>query len=182
MKEISKVGSIITKIMEVFHWVGAAILAAATVCAKAAPNYVDRFVGFEAKECCGAELEIYGFEVNAPVINGNADMTCFLLFGIGGVIILALMAMIFRNLYHIFKGTSPFRKENIRLMREIGIFAIAVPVVGFLMSIVVRLVMGVEAAEVSVDMGGIFMGIIILSLTQFFIRGAELEEDAEGLL
>ncbi|MBQ3127939.1 MAG: DUF2975 domain-containing protein, partial [Clostridia bacterium] len=138
-----------------------------------------------AKECCGANLEVYGFEVNAPVVNGNTDMTSFMLFGIGAVIILAVMAMVFRNLHLIFKKSengTPFQKDNIRMMKEIGIFAIAVPVIGLIMSIIVRLVTGVETAEISIDMGGIFMGIIVLCLTQYFVHGADLEKDVDGLL
>ena len=53
MKGINKLGKIITKILEVFHWVGTILMAAATVCSVAAPNWVKYFVGFDAKECCG---------------------------------------------------------------------------------------------------------------------------------
>ena len=185
MKGINKLGKVITKILEVFHWVGAALLAAATVCSVVAPDWVKYFVGFDAKECCGADLEVYGFEVNVPVVDGNIDMTVFLLFGIGAVIILAVMAMVFRNLHLIFKKSeegSPFQKDNIRMMKEIGVCSIAVPVVGFVMSVVARLVAGAEMTEVSVDMGGIFMGIIVLCLTRYFIHGAALETDVDGLL
>ena len=185
MKGINKLGKIITKILEVFHWIGAALLLAATICSVADPNWVKYFVDFDAKECCGANLEVYGFEVNAPVVNGNTDMTSFMLFGIGGIIILAVMAMAFRNLHLIFKKSengTPFQKDNIRMMKEIGIFSIAVPVIGFIMSIIVRLVTGVETAEISIDMGGIFMGIIVLCLTQYFVHGANLEKDVDGLL
>ena len=185
MKVINKLGKIIAKILEIFHWVAVVLMIAATICSLAAPNWVNYFVGFDAKECCGANLEVYGFEVNAPVINGNIDMTSFLIFGIGAVIILVVMAMVFRNLHLVFKkseNATPFQKDNIRMMREIGIFAIAVPVIGFIMSTIVRLVTGVETAEVSIDTTGIFMGIIVLCLTQFFIHGAELEKDVDGLL
>lgn len=185
MKGINTVGKIITKILEVFHWVGAALMTAATVCSFAAPDWVKYFVGFDAKDCCGANLNVYGFEVNAPVVNGNTDMRSFMLFGIGAVIILLLMAMVFRNLSLTFKASenaTPFQKDNIRRFREIGIFSIAVPVVGFIMSVIIRLVVGVELAEISLNLGGIFMGIIVLCLTHFFIHGAELEEDVDGLL
>lgn len=185
MKRINELGKIITKILEVFHWVGTALMAAAAICSLAAPQWVGYFVGIDAKECCGAELAVYGFEVNASVINGNVDMTTFFLFGIGAVIILALMAMVFRNLNLIFKkseNASPFQKDNIRMLREIGIFSIAVPVVGFVMSIVTRLVMGDDAAEISVSQSGIIMGIIVLCLTQYFVHGAKLENDVDGLL
>ena len=185
MKGINQLGKVITKILEVCHWVAVALMAAATVCSAVAPQWIGYFVGFDAKECCGANLEVYGFEVNAPVVNGNVDMTTFMLFGIGAVIILVLMAMVFRNLHLIFKkseNSTPFQKDNIRLMKEIGIFAIAVPVVGLIMSVIVRLITGVETAEISIDMGGIFMGIIVLCLTQYFVHGSKLEEDVDGLL
>ena len=185
MKGINKLGRVITKILEVFHWVGAGLLAAATVCSFAAPDWMKYFVGFDAKECCGANLEVYGFEVAAPLVNGAIDTTTFLLFGIGGVLILCVMAMVFRNLFLIFKNSeikTPFHKDNIRMMREIGIFSMAVPVIGFIMSIIIRLVTGSEFAEISLNTAGILMGIIVLCLTQFFVHGAQLEEDVDGLL
>ena len=185
MSGLNKLGRIITKILEVFHWVGAALMLGATVCSIAAKDYVKYFVEFDAKACCGVDLDVYGFEVNAPLVNGKLDMTSFMLFGIGAVIILAVMAMVFRNLYLIFKkseNTTPFQKDNVRMMREIGIFSIAVPIIGIIMSAVVRLVVGADAVENSVNMGGIFMGIIVLCLTQFFAHGVKLEKDVDGLL
>ena len=185
MKGLNKLGKVITKILEVFHWVGAALMTAATVCSAVAPDWVKYFVGFDAKECCGVNLDVYGFEVNLPVANANVDMTAFLIFAIAAVIILVVMAMLFRTLYLIFKNsenTTPFQKDNIRMMREIGIFSIAVPVIGLFMSFIVRLIIGVDAVENSMDMNGVFMGIVVLCLTQFFVHGAELEKDVDGLL
>ena len=185
MKDINKLGTVITKIVEVCHWVGASLMAAATVCSAVAPAWVKYVVGFDAKECCGANLEVYGFEVNAPVVNGETDMLAFMLFGIVATVILAVMAMIFHNLHFILKNSenvTPFRKENIHKMRQIGIFAIAVPVIGLIMSVIIRLIIGVETAEISIDMNGIFMGIIVLCLTQFFVHGVELEQDVDGLV
>lgn len=185
MKSIVKTAKIVTKVAEVFHWVGTALMLAATVCSLAAPKWVKYFVGIDAKECCGAELNVYGFEIVAPVTNGEADMKTLFLFGIGAVIILSLMAMVFRNLNLIIKkseGNTPFQPDNIRMLREIGIFSISVPVVGLIMSVVCRLVLGVDAVETSVNLYGFFMGIVVLCLTQFFIYGAELEKDVDGLL
>ena len=184
MKGINKFGTVIAKILEVFHWIGAALMICATICSVVAPNQLYYFVSFDAKECCGATLDVYGFKINAPVVNGSVDMSTFLLFGICATVIFILMAMIFRNLYLIFKKSeyaTPFQKNNIRMMREIGIFTIAIPLFGLFMSIIVRLITGLEA-EISVDMGGIFMGILVLCLTQYFIHGAKLEEDIDGLV
>jgi len=185
MSGIGKAAKVITKVLEICHWVGAALMAAASICALTAPQYVGYFVDFDAKECCGAELDVYGFEVHAAVIDGAVDMTAFALFGIGAVIILVLMAMVFRNLNLILKKSeqnTPFQKDNIRMMKEIGLFSIAVPVVGLVMSVFTRLILGVDRSELSVGMGGLFMGMIVLCLTQFFVHGAELEEDIEGLV
>ena len=185
MKKLNTLGKVITKILEVFHWVGVALMIAAVICSIAAPNWIGYFVGFDAKECCGANLEIYGFEINAPVSDGKVDLSSFLIFGIGAIVILAVMAMVFRNLHLIFKkseNSTPFQKDNVRMMREIGIFTIAIPVIGFIMSVIARLVMGSDVAEISIDMGGIFMGIVVLCFTQFFAHGVELENDIDGLL
>ncbi len=185
MKGIVKTGKIVTKIIEVFHWVGVVLMLAATVCSLAAPKWVKYFVGISGKECCGAELDVYGFEIVAPMKNGNIDMKILFLFGIGATIILFLMAMIYRNLHLIIKkseGTTPFQADNVRMLKEIGIFSISIPVIGLIMTIVCRLVLGVDAVETSVNVYGFFMGIIVLCLTQFFIFGMELEKDVDGLL
>ncbi|MFR1436451.1 MAG: hypothetical protein ACLSS9_14775 [Acutalibacteraceae bacterium] len=185
MKGIVKAAKIVTKIAEVFHWIGTALMLAATVCSLAAPDWVKYFVGINAKECCGAELNVYGFEIIAPVKNSSVDMTTLFLFGIGAVIILSLIAMVFRNLNLIIKkseGSTPFKPDNIRMLKEIGIFSFSIPVVGLLMSIVCRLILGIDAVETSVNFYGFFMGIVVLCLTQFFIHGAELQKDVDGLL
>ncbi len=97
MKKLNKLAKIITKILEVFHWVGAALMLAATVCSMAAPNWLRYFVGIDAKECCGAELSVYGFDVNAAVTNGNVDTKTFLFFGLGDFINRPLWALFFPN-------------------------------------------------------------------------------------
>lgn len=187
MKNINivKITKILTKIIEVFHWVGVVLMTLATVSALVAPEWIKYFVGIDAKECCGAELNVYGFEIIAPVKNGSFDMKIFFLFGIGAVIILSCMAMVFRNIHLIIKkseNSTPFQVDNIRMLKEIGIFSISIPLVGLMLSVVCRLIFGVDALETSVNVYGFSMGIIVLCLTQFFIHGVELEKDVDGLL
>lgn len=50
------------------------------------------------------------------------------------------------------------------------------------MSIVSRIVIGVEVAEISVSYSGFVIGIVVLCMTQFFARGIELQNDVDGLL
>ncbi|MBQ8342573.1 MAG: DUF2975 domain-containing protein [Clostridia bacterium] len=185
MKNISKIAKVVTKVVEIFHWVAVGLMIAATACVMVAPSWVGYFVGFDQKECCGAELGIYTFEITAEVVDGKVDKTAFLLFGIGALCILVLMAMIFRNLYLIIKKserTTPFQKENVRMFREIGFFSIAVPVVGFIMSVIARLVLGAERAEISNGFEGLVMGVVVLCITQFFARGIEIQNDVDGLI
>lgn len=182
---IIRIAKILTKIIEVFHWVGVILMALATVFSLTAPEWVKYFVGIDAKECCGAELNVYGLEIIAPVKNGSFDMKILFLFGIGAVIILSLMAMIFRNLNLIIKkseNSTPFQADNIRMLKEIGIFSVSIPIIGLIISIGCRLIFGINTVETSVNVYGFSMGIIVLCLTQFFIHGAELEKDVDGLL
>lgn len=68
------------------------------------------------------------------------------------------------------------------MIRELGIFFISMPVAGLVMSGVIRLVIGVDAAETAVNLSGFAIGILFLCLTQFFAHGMELEKDIEGLV
>ena len=96
-KLIANMAKVVTKVVEIFHIVAVILMTAATVCSAVSPSWVNYFVGFDAKECCGTNLTTYGFEVNAKVTDGKVDMTAVLMFGIGATLILALMAMIFSN-------------------------------------------------------------------------------------
>ena len=98
---------------------------------------------------------------------------------------MGLMAMVFRNVYLILRNSenaTPFQPDNVRMVREIGIFLIAVPVVGLLVSMAARLVLGVDAVEGSVNLGSVMVGLVVLCLSRFFARGMELENETEGLL
>lgn len=170
MKVINKIAIIILKILEVSHWVATVLMALATASSLIAPEKVTNFVEFDIKDYDRAELSVYGFEVDALVTNGDVDMTTFFLFGIGATIVLELMAMVFRNLYLIFKkmeNTTAVSKDNTCLMKEIGIFSIAILVVECIMSIIIRFVISTDIAEVSVSLGGIIMGVIVFCLTRY---------------
>ncbi len=184
MKGINKLTKVIMKILEIAHWVATALMAAAAVCSVVAPQWVDRFVGFDMSQE-GADLSVYGFEIIAAVSGGKVDTSVFVIFSIGAIIILALMAMIFRSLYLIFtksEESTPFQEDNVRMLKKIGIFSIAVPMIGFVMGTIACLVAGFESVEVSNGTYGFVMGIIVLCLTQYFAHGVELEKNVDGLL
>ena len=184
MKKLNKVVKIAAKVLEIAHWICAGIM---VVMAIFSGQVAERLSSFYSMNGLGhdAEASVYGFEVALVNSAGEANTKALVLFAIGAVIIYALVAMIFRNIYLIIKkseGETPFNKDNIRMIREIGIFSIAIPVIGLLMSTLIRLIVGVDAVEISVRLYGFVMGIIVLCLTQFFAYGAELEKDVDGLL
>lgn len=183
MKNIQKITKVLMKVLEIAHWVGVVLMVGAAVCAFAAPQWLGMFVGLSA-EGNSAELSCYGFELVAQVSGGTVDTKSVVLFAVCSVLLLGLMAMVFRNLYFLFQkseNATPFQKDNVRLLREIGIFSISIPVIGLIMSGIARLVLGFDA-EVSVAVDGFIMGLIVLCLTQFFAHGVELEQDVDGLV
>lgn len=183
MKNVMKATKIVAKILEVIHWVAAGVMALTAVCSFAAPQWLT-FVLDPGADRPGV-VNVYGFETTITDAAGNLSMTALLLTAIGAVLIYCCMAMIFRNIFLIIRRSetgSPFQKDNIRMVREIGIFSIAIPVVGLIFSVITRLVMGSHDIEMMVKLDGLVTGIIVLSLTQFFAYGAQLEKEMDGLL
>lgn len=184
MKGLNKAAVIITKVIEIVHWIATGLVAAAGICAAVAPKYLGMFMDVESLNA-DPEISCYGFGVNLANSNGQPDMLAFALYSIGATAIFVIMALIFRNLHIIFENAGKsvyFSEENLKRVKRIGFFSIAIPVVGFVMGTVIGLAVGIDTVETSNSMDGFIMGIIILCLTQFFARGAELEKDVDGLV
>jgi len=184
MKNIDKIAKVITKLIEIFHWVAVGLMGCASIVSLINPSFLKFFVDIDTNGKY-VDLSIYGFEINAEVKDGNIDMLTFFLFGIGATIIFALMALIFRKLNLIIKNSensTPFKTCNVKLLKEIGYFSIIIPIIGFIISIITTIVIGPNSIETSNSLDGFISGIIILCLTQFFAHGVELENDVDGLL
>lgn len=180
MKAMNKIVKIVAKILEIAHWVAAALF----LCAAIVPKWFEGFID-EADVGNSIGLSVYGFEISAPVSDGVIDAKAFVLFAIAAFLILCLMAMVCRNLYLILKkseNSTPFQKDNTRMVREIGIFSISIPVIGLIMSIIARLVIGHGAIQIATRIDGFITGIIMLCLSQAFAHGVSLEKDVDGLL
>ncbi len=181
MNKLDKATRVLAKLVEVAHWIGAVSLIVALVLVVAVGKQVVLF----GPEDYGTDVSAYGFSLMIIDKAGQLNMTALLLFCVGAMVIMALMAMVFRNVYLILKrseNATPFTPDNVRMVREIGIFLIAVPVVGLLLSVTARLILGPEVTEVSVNMGAVLVGLVVLCLSRFFARGMELETDVDGLV
>ena len=191
MKSVNRAAIILTKILEVLHWFTAAVMAVVLIASAASANWLEEILQ-KGSGTLGDTLTTYGFEMNVVYSDGKINMTAILLFSICAVIILSLMAMVFRNVNLILKttlgktkfskGQTPFQKDNTRMVREIGIFFISVPVISFVMSVIVRAVLGVDNAEISVDFQNLIIGIIVLCLSQSFAYGNALQDQADETL
>ncbi len=182
MKKMSRVAFWVSRIAEIVHWIGTAFAAGLLICSLTARGWLIALYEKGILTIDGSASS-YGLDFELLDTAGKMNVTAITMFAIGAVLILPLYAMIFRSVSRIAQTSSvPFNTDNIRRIRRIGIFSILVPVVGLLISIVARIVIGNDLTEISVRMDGVIMGILVLFLTQIFTHGARLEEDVDGLL
>lgn len=173
---------ILAKLTEVGHWLAAAVVAALLVMSFVAGPKVAQVLTLSD---AGTSLSAYGFDVEVMDGAGQVDLTALRLSCGGMAVILGLMAMVFRNVSLIMKrskNSTPFQKDNIRMVREIGIFLISIPIVGLLFSTLLRLILGADAVEASIEVSGFMVGLVALCLSRVFAQGMELEADVDGLL
>lgn len=191
MKKINKVIVIIAKIAEVINWIAALFMLVGTILVSC------RNFGFlnnlsEIGEEQINEMSVAGFSISVLNADSSYNTAALVIFFIAGIISSLLMAMIFRNCYLIMKttmgetwfsrGQTPFQKDNIRMVREIGIFSIALPIIQTILSIIAKLVIGVDNVETGVQFTGFVLGLVAICFSQYFSYGAELEADVEGLV
>lgn len=180
MKKINKLVLVLSKVIEVLHWFAVAAMGLLLGGALFRPELAEELW----KEGRIADAEVYGFSM-AGAGKGYPGLWPVVLGIAAGVVILSLMAMVFRNAHLILKKSgqsTPFQPDIIRMLREIGIFYLSIPLIGLAISTLVRLLAGVDGVELSVDLGSAMTGLLVLCLTQFFAHGMELERDLDGLM
>lgn len=180
---------VLARIAEVVHWCAAGVMVIAAAAAIIWPvwfgEWIDQtFLHGETNLAC------YGWEVavaRAGEMPSQGMLVCFM---IGAAVMLALMAMIFRNVYLILKtaqgktwfakGDTPFQKNIVRMFREIGIFFIATAV----LSLISEIIVNIGGGELSAGFNylGCFIGLVFLCISQFFNYGTSLEKDLDGLV
>lgn len=191
MKKLNAFALAVSKILEVLHWVGTAAFLALFVLSLVSKDWLCSFLA-QGLPAYGTTMAAYGFELSVVGPDGTINAAAITLFSIGAALIFSMLSMIFRNVYLIFKtakgetwfsqGGTPFQKDITRMVREIGIFYLAVPVIGLVFSTAARLVLGPDGAEINVSMEGFVVGILLLCLSQVFAYGTRLEGDVDGLV
>lgn len=193
MKKLNKVIVVISKVFEISSWIGAAAAIVMCFLIGFRGTTVSKFFVENTGSGILSEMSSGGFTIY-PVDNTNLDV-CYgslMTFFVSMIFTSAFMAMICRNIFLIFRtaegktkfaeGVTPFQKPVIRMVREIGIFCVSIPVINLIITIIAKAVMGADAIETSVEMMVLLFGLVIIALSQFFAYGMELETDVEGLV
>lgn len=172
------VGKVLTKVIEIMCYAGVVLCTAGMIWAIVSPDTLI----FQYQE---GNMTIYGseFDMTAPEMkNPQALMIVMLL---TGVVSNVLMALTFRKANGIIVKAiegAPFQPCTVKWMKEIGYLAIAMPVIGFVGSLIAFLAGGMPTSEIMLNLDGFVMGVLILCLTQVFAHGAALQSDVDGLL
>lgn len=179
----------VAKTFEVVFFACTAIMIFVAVLSFATPQKLGQFL---IEQVGNGTIATNGFEIMIQDSRGNLIPGAVRIFAFAGIFTMFCMAMIFRNIYLIVqtsegktwfsKGKTPFQKDIVRMVREIGIFSIMIPAIGLLMSIIARLTLGVDSCETSVQIVGIVMGLAMICFSQIFSYGIRLEEEVEGLV
>lgn len=188
-KILPKLTLILAKVAEIAHWCLACALLIATFIAILQPSLLTDWLK-STLPSGETNLSCYGFEAAVINTDGVLQTGSTIFFTIGSAVVLALMAMIFRNVYLILKtsegktwfakGDTPFQKNITRMFREIGIFSIAISILSLISNIVITAAGG----EITTGFNYLscFIGLVSLCIAQFSNYGTRLEKDLDGLV
>lgn len=173
---ILKIGKTVSKIVEIICWVGAVLLLFAAVAGIVNTEWMKLHIMPESGiSMNGVDMEI----------GGNATLGSIIVALLGGIAGFVTQAILFCNLHKVLSSADDgvcFRGENVARIELIGWLSIAMPAIGFVTSVLAKLFGGPDSLEISIDLTGVVMGILVLCLSQFFAHGVKLENDVDGLV
>lgn len=191
MKGLNRAVLILSKALEILHWGACTLMAFLIGMLVFARDWTVSTLEAGIPEF-GTEVSTYGLELMPVLPDGSINFTMMIIFLIGAIITIALMAMVFRNVYLIIKtaegrtkfseGKTPFQSSIVRMTREIGIFLISTPVVGLIFSILAQVIGNSETVTATLSLETLIIGLFVLCLSQFFNYGKQLQTDVDGLL
>ncbi len=123
-------------------------------------------------------IEEYQFFSDTPVYHTDK----IIIYSAGCLIIMTFMALIFRNIYLILKAAnqpekiSPFHKDIVSRVRNIGLFLIGSSVVCTVTSIIAN------TGAICFNIQNIVLGVLVLCLAGYFHYGQSLEESVGELV
>lgn len=182
--KLMKITVVLSRIIEVVCWCGACLTALAGVILTIFRGKVVE--AYENGMVTASNISVDGSVNAAPeeVISAIANGGSLLIF-IPLAVLCVLTALIFRNICIVFKNSeneSPFSDANVKRIRDIGYFAIAIPVCKIISTLLFYFAIGTGDYALSVEMSEIVFGLVALCLSQYFAYGAKLQKDVDGLV
>ncbi len=150
------------KIMEIIAFVGDGLLAIGLIAILAMHGEIKR--GF-VEGFMNQNLNLSYFGEGADNITADNVIPLLVTVVIIGLVILTLSAFLFRNINLIFKNTnseSPFAESNVKLIKQIGFFAIAIPICKFIANICMGFI--AENISLGLELNELLFGLVILCL------------------
>lgn len=181
---LRKITAVLAKIIEVVGYCGTVICLIAAVGLTLGKTQIAE--AYENSTITAGNITVQGTTnyssdwVNSVIASGNAAYV-FIPFAI----MVFLTALIFRNVYQVFKASntaSPFSMENVKRIRNIGYYAIALPIVKVVSGVICFIVTKTGDGMFSVELSEVVFGLVALCLSQYFAYGAQLQKDVDGLL
>ena len=188
-KNFNILAKVVSKFFEIVFFVCSILMVVAAILSFARPQMLGAFL---LANIDNGTIATNGFQIMIVAPNGEPIVGAVRIFTFAGIFTMLCMTMIFRNIYLIIKTCegrtwfkkrkTPFQKDVVRMVREIGIFSIMIPMTGLVLSLVARLTIGADFCETSVQIVGIAMGIAMICFSRIFAYGIKLEEEVEGLI
>ena len=174
--------AVLSKIIEVIGWFCAGLLLVTSIVLVFTKDYVTEAYENGAME--GGRITVNGVDSTEQFMESVGKGTAAWEI-LPYAVMLIFTALIFRNIYMVFRKNntaSPFSAENIKRIKNIGYFAIALPIAKMVMQLIITLLRGSTDIMLSVSLSEFVFGLVALVLAQYFAYGAELERDVDGLL
>ncbi|MBQ0071536.1 MAG: DUF2975 domain-containing protein [Spirochaetales bacterium] len=190
MEKLNKAIIVISKIAEVVVLVGMVVLIGMFLFTIFGADFITETLKADAMQM---RVTINGatYEVLDEV--GNVHLSAFRFALAAAFSACILVFMVVRNINLIFrttegktwfsKGDTPFQPDNIRMVREIGIFIILMPVLEAVIALLATVFTPYPVlADFEIDITLFFIGLVVLALSQYFAYGMELQNEVDGLV
>lgn len=178
---LRNITAVMAKIIEVLSWIGAVCIVLSMIVLFATRDMIAE--AYKSGAFDSQSISVTGVDSEAfinSLTNGSGIVAL-----VPFVFFCALSALIFRNIYKVFQkanGDSPFSEANVKRIKNIGYYALAIPVSKIVMYAVFAVIVGINNLNISISLSEVVFGLVALCLAQYFAYGAELQREVDGLL
>lgn len=182
MRNLYKAAYVCSKVLEVFVWIIlVGVLFFLAVCGFSGNSIIEKIaagtLGFNSTNFGGLQLRIQ-----------NSDITVTVLIFMGIAIIAVAICMIFicrqinimfRSVY---RGNTPFTKENIIRIKSMGMVLIVYNLFDFILGFLMKAAVQNGNIIISFSLNGLMTGLLLICLSGIFSYGIKLQQEVDETL